>query len=54
MPFRKIFERKESSDKYKYPVYRSDDRPPSLSPRMIKEMDEDELWERLKELCEKD
>lgn len=54
MLFPMISDRKKSSDKYKYPVYRSDDRPPSLSSRMVEEMDEDELWEKLKKLCEKD
>lgn len=49
-----IFDRKKSSDKYKYPVYRSDGQPLPLSVRIIREMDEDELWEELKRLCRKD
>ncbi|MGC1119636.1 MAG: hypothetical protein WBA22_00960 [Candidatus Methanofastidiosia archaeon] len=54
MLFPMIFERKKPPDKYKYPVFRSDDRPSPLSSRMVKEMDEDELWEKLKKFCEKD
>jgi hypothetical protein len=54
MLFPMIFDRKKSSDKYKYPVYRSDGQPLPLSARIIKEMDEDELWEELKRLCKKD
>jgi hypothetical protein len=52
--FPMIFERKKSTHRYKYPVFRADDRPSPLSSRMIKEMDEDELWETLKKFCEKD
>jgi len=50
------FHLRKSSDKsgYKYPVYRSDDRPPQFTLRMMEKMDEDELWEELKKLCEKD
>jgi hypothetical protein len=52
--FSMIFDRKKSSDTYKYPVYRSDDQPSPLSSAMVREMDEDELWEKLKEICSKD
>jgi hypothetical protein len=54
MLFSMIFERKEKPDKYKYPVYRSDGQPLPLSARIVREMDEDKLWEELKKLCEKD
>jgi hypothetical protein len=54
MLFPMIFDRKKSSDKYKYPVYRSDGHPPPLSSVMVKEMNRDELWEKLKEICSKE
>ncbi len=40
------------SSKYKYPVYRSDDRPRRFTPTMLEEMGVDELWQELKKLCE--
>ena len=49
----KLHLRKSSRKGYKYPVYRSDDRPPSFTLRMLEEMNEDELWEELKKLCDK-
>lgn len=44
-------DRKSSGTKYKYPVYRSDDRPRRLTPTMLEKMDADQLWEELKKLC---
>ncbi|MGD2248113.1 MAG: hypothetical protein PVF58_06875 [Candidatus Methanofastidiosia archaeon] len=45
-----------TTSKYKYPVYRADDRPPRFSSAILKEMmdkmKEDELWEELKNLYE--
>ena len=42
--------------RYKYPVYRSDDRPRRFSSaileEMVQKMDEKELWEELKKLYE--
>jgi len=37
-----------SNKRYKYPVYRSDDRPSRFTQSMMEKMDEDELWEELK------
>lgn len=45
--------RRKPSNKYKYPVYHSDDRPRQFTPGRLEKMNADELWEELKKLCEK-
>jgi hypothetical protein len=40
--------------KYKYPVYRADDRPQRFSFKMLEEMDADQLWEDIKRFCSGD
>ena len=40
------------SDKYKYPVFRSDDRPRQFTPGRLEKMNAEQLWEELKKLCE--
>ena len=58
MPESSAASRNASSRKlrYKYLVYRADDRPrrfySGMLEKMVKEMDEDELWEELKKLYE--
>jgi hypothetical protein len=38
----------EKKQRYKYPVYRLDDRPRQVTPSMLEDMDADELWKELK------
>ena len=48
--------RASTKSKYRYPVYRSDDRPrqfiSAVLEKTIKVMNEDELWEELRKLHE--
>lgn len=37
---------------YKYPVYRPDGKAERFTLQMLEEMDLDQLWEELKDLCE--
>jgi hypothetical protein len=46
------FRSKSSDEKYKFPVYRTDDRPRLFTPDILEEMGLDELWEELKKMCE--
>lgn len=48
--------RASTKSKYRYPVYRSDDRPrqfiSAVLEKAVQKMNEDELWEELKKLHE--
>ncbi len=46
------FSSKKDKSKYKYSVYKPDDRPQRFTSKMLEEMNLDQLLEEFKELCE--
>lgn len=52
MPENHHSEKRQRTSRYKYPEYKPLYRSQRFTSKMLNEMDLDQLWEELKELCE--